>query len=57
MLDFQDIAYNCIETMVDALKEFRDAIYNFSVPNIEPFPEADMLPDPEEQLPPGELPF
>ncbi len=57
ILDFQDTAYNCLDTMVDALQELRDAIYNFPVPNIELFPEPEILPDPEEQLPPGELPF
>ena len=57
ILDFQDAAYNCLDTMMDALEELRDAIYHFPVPIIEPLPEPEMLPDPEEQLPPGELPF
>ena len=39
------------------LKNLRDAVLSIDVPNIEPFPEPEPLPDLEEQSEWNELPF
>ena len=49
--DFQDTFSDCMDTLIETLENLKDAVLSIDVPNIEPFPEPEMLPDPEsEQL-------
>ena len=38
MLDLQDEAVECVETMIDALNTLKDLIWSIPIPNDEPFP-------------------
>ena len=57
LLDFQDTFSGCIDSLVETLEELRDAVCGFDLPNIEPFPKPEQIPDSEVQLPQKELPF
>lgn len=57
LLDFQDTFSGCIDSLMETLEELRDAVCGIDVPNIEPFPEPELMPDSKAQLPQGELPF
>jgi len=65
LLDFQDTFSDCMDTLIETLENLKDAVLSIDVPNIEPFPEPEMLPDPEteqtskpEAYPPqNDLPF
>jgi len=51
LLDFQDTFSDCMDTLIETLENLKDAVLSLDVPNIEPFPEPEMLPEPEpEQL-------
>lgn len=54
---FQDTFSGCIDSLIETLEELRDAVCGIDVPNIEPFPEPDPMPLPEEPEQYGELPF
>ena len=43
MLDFQDEAANCLDTIMDALHELKDLICSIPVPNMEPFPKSKVI--------------
>ncbi len=57
LLDFQDTFSDCMDTLIETLENLKDAVLSIDVPNIEPFPEPEMLPDPEEQTQQNDLPF
>ena len=57
LLDFQDTFSGCIDSLIETLEELRDAVCGIDVPNIEPFPEPERLPDQEVYPPEKELPF
>ena len=57
LLDFQDTFSGCIDSLIETLEELRDAVCGIDVPNIEPFPEPDPMPLPEDPEQYGELPF
>ncbi len=58
MLDLQDEAVECVETMIDALNTLKDLIWSIPIPNDEPFPQPkpmlDILPVEHDQ---NDLPF
>ena len=53
LLDFQDTFSDCMDTLIEALKNLKDAVLSLDVPNIEPFPEPEMLPELEPEQFPG----
>lgn len=53
LLDFQDTFSDCMSILIETLENLKDAVLSIDVPNIEPFPEPEMLPDPEPEQPPG----
>ena len=65
LLDFQDTFSDCMDTLIETLENLKDAVLSIDVPNIEPFPESELLfePKPEQFLEPetdslqNELPF
>ena len=57
LLDFQDTFSECIDSLIETLDSFRDAVCSFAVPNIVPFPEPDFMPMPDESEQQNELPF
>lgn len=40
-----------MDTLIETLENLKDAVLSIDVPNIEPFPEPEMLPDPESEQP------
>ena len=46
-----------MDSLIEILDTLRDAVLSIDVPNIEPFPEPEWLPDPDEQPQQGDLPF
>ncbi len=51
LLDFQDTFSDCMDTLIETLENLKDAVLSIDVPNIEPFPEPEQLPESEpEQL-------
>ena len=57
LLDFQDTFSDCIDSLIEILDNLREAVLSIDVPNIEPFPEPEWLPDPDEQPQQSDLPF
>lgn len=57
LLDFQDTFSECIDSLIETLDTLRDAVCGIAVPDIEPFPEPDPMPLPEEPDQQNELPF
>ena len=60
LLDFQDTFSDCMDTLIEALENLKDAVLSIDVPNIERSPEPEWLPEPEpEQFPEleNDLPF
>lgn len=57
LLDFQDTFSGCIDSLIETLEELREAVCGIEVPDIEPFPEPESLPDPEVPQQQKELPF
>ena len=52
LLDFQDTFSDCMDTLIEALENLKDAVLSLDIPDIEPLPEPEMLPEPEpEQRP------
>ncbi len=51
LLDFQDTFSDCMDTLIETLENLKDAVLSIDVPNIEPFPEPEMLPAPELKQP------
>ena len=56
-LDFQDTFSECMNSLIETLENLRDAVLSIDVPNIEPFPEPELVPDLEEQSEWNDLPF
>ena len=56
-LDFQDTFSGCMDSLIETLENLRDAVLSIDVPNIEPFPEPELIPDSEEQSQWNDLPF
>ena len=58
MLDLQDEAVECVETMIDALSTLKELIWSIPIPNDEPFPKPELtlgdLPVEQDQ---NDLPF
>ena len=50
LLDFQDTFSDCMDTLIETLENLKDAVLSIDVPNIEPFPEPEMLPEPDPEL-------
>ena len=50
LLDFQDTFSDCMDTLIETLENLKDAVLSIDVPNIEPFPEPEMLPEPDPKL-------
>ena len=50
LLDFQDTFSDCMDTLIEALENLKDAVLSIDVPNIEMSPEPEWLPFPEELL-------
>ena len=46
-----------MNSLIETLENLRDAVLSIDVPNIEPFPEPELVPDLEEQSEWNELPF
>ena len=57
LLDFQDTFSECIDSLIETLDTLRDAVCGIAVPDIEPFPEPESMPFPEEPEQQNELPF
>ncbi len=57
LLDFQDNFSDCIDSLMETLDSLRDAVCGMEVPDIEPFPEPDPMPLPEESTQENGLPF
>lgn len=57
MLDFQDTFSEWMDTLIESLENLRDAVLAIDVPNMEPFPEPERLPEPEEPSQKNDLPF
>ncbi len=53
LLDFQDAFSDCMNILIETLENLKDAVLSIDVPNIEPFPEPEMLPEPEPEQPSG----
>ena len=53
LLDFQDNFSDCMNILIETLENLKDAVLSIYVPNIEPFPEPEMLPEPEPEQPSG----
>ncbi len=53
LLDFQDNFSDCMNILIETLENLKDAVLSIDVPNIEPFPEPEMLPEPEPEQPSG----
>ena len=51
LLDFQDTFSDCMDTLIETLENLKDTVLSIDVPNIEPFPEPEILPDPESEQP------
>ena len=47
LLDFQDAFSDCMSILIETFENLKDAVLCIDVPNIEPFPEPEMLPDSE----------
>ena len=43
MLDFQNEAADCMDTIMDALRELKDLICSLPVPNTESFPKPKVI--------------
>ena len=50
LLDFQDTISECMDTLIETLENLKDAVLSIDIPNIEPFPEPEMLPEPDPKL-------
>ena len=46
-----------MNSLIETLENLRDAVLSIDVPNIEPFPEPELIPDSEEQSQWNDLPF
>ena len=46
-----------MDSLIETLENLRDAVLSIDVPNIEPFPEPEPLPDLKEQSEWNDLPF
>ncbi len=57
LLDFQDTFSECIDSLIETLDTLRDAVCGIAVPDIEPFPEPESMPLPEDPEQQNELPF
>ena len=51
LLDFQDTFSDCMDALIETFENLKDAVLSLDVPNIEPFPEPEMLPEPEPEQP------
>ena len=57
LLDFKDTFSKCIDSLIETLDTLRDAVCGIAVPDIEPFPEPESMPLPEEPEQQNELSF
>ena len=48
-MDFKDAFYDCMNIFIETLETLKDAVLAIDIPNIDPFPEPEMLPEPEQE--------